>query len=154
PCRVPVARRSRSRGSRPLPEHHARRPGPARPIRALHWPHAGACRVRSRGATGDERNANNLWTRADFARQAPGIDWDAFFAAAKLSKQQSFVVWQPGAVTGAAALVASQPLATWLDYLRFHVIHAHVEVLPRAFAEEAPVLRGGEASSQPGSRAQ
>jgi len=108
----------------------------------------------TRAASGDERNANNLWTRADFARQAPGIDWDAFFAAAKLSKQQSFVVWQPGAVTGAAALVASQPLATWLDYLRFHVIHAHVEVLPRAFAEEAPVLRGGEASSQPGSRAQ
>jgi len=108
----------------------------------------------TRAASGDERNANNLWTRADFARQAPGIDWDAFFAAAKLSKQQSFVVWQPGAVTGAAALVASQPLATWLDYLRFHVIHAHVEVLPRAFAEEALVLRGGEASSQPGSRAQ
>lgn len=108
----------------------------------------------TRAASGDERNANNLWTRADFARQAPDIDWGAFFAAAKLSKQQSFVVWQPGAVTGAAALVASQPLATWLDYLRFHVIHAHVEVLPRAFAEEALVLRGGEGSSQSGSRAQ
>ena len=108
----------------------------------------------TRAASGDERNANNLWTRADFARQAPGIHWSEFFASAKLSKQQSFVVWQPGAVTGAAALVASQPLATWLDYLRFHVIHAHVEVLPRAFAEEALVLRGGEASSQPGSRAQ
>lgn len=94
----------------------------------------------------DEGNANNLWTRADFARQAPGIDWSVFLAAAKLSKQQSFVVWQPGAVTGAAALVASQPLSTWLDYLRFHVIHAHVDVLPRAFANEA--------LSQNGSRAQ
>jgi putative endopeptidase len=108
----------------------------------------------TRAASGDERNASNLWTRADFARQAPGIDWDVFFAAARLSKQQSFVVWQPGAVTGAAALVASQPLSTWLDYLRFHVIHAHVEVLPRAFAEAALVLRGSEGSSQRGSRAQ
>ena len=88
-------------------------------------------------ASADEANASNLWTRADFARQAPGMDWSAFFAAAKLSKQQSFVVWQPGAVTGAAALVASQPLAAWLDYLRFHVIHAHVDVLPHAFADEA-----------------
>jgi len=88
-------------------------------------------------ASADEANASNLWTRADFARQAPGMDWSAFFAAAKLSKQQSFVVWQPGAVTGAAALVASQPLAAWLDYLRFHVIHAHVDVLPHAFAGEA-----------------
>jgi predicted metalloendopeptidase len=88
-------------------------------------------------ASADEANASNLWTRADFARQAPGMDWSAFFDAAKLSKQQSFVVWQPGAVTGAAALVASQPLAAWLDYLRFHVIHAHVDVLPHAFADEA-----------------
>jgi len=88
-------------------------------------------------ASADEANASNLWTRADFARQAPGMDWSAFFAAAKLSKQQSFVVWQPGAVTGAAALVASEPLAAWLDYLRFHVIHAHVDVLPHAFADEA-----------------
>jgi len=88
-------------------------------------------------ASADEANASNLWTRADFARQAPGMDWSAFFAAAKLSKQQSFVVWQPSAVTGAAALVASQPLAAWLDYLRFHVIHAHVDVLPHAFADEA-----------------
>jgi predicted metalloendopeptidase len=97
-------------------------------------------------ASADERNANNLWTRADFARRAPGINWTAFFTAAKLSKQQSFVVWQPDAITGAAALVAAQPLPAWLDYLRFHAIHAHIEVLPRAFA--------GQALNQNGSRAQ
>ena len=106
----------------------------------------------TRAASADESNSSNLWTRADFARQAPGIDWDVFFAAARLAKQRSFVVWQPGAVTGAAALVASQPLATWLDYLRFHVIHAHVEVLPRAFAAETLALRGE--SSQRAARAQ
>lgn len=103
-------------------------------------------------ASADERSADNLWTRADFVRQAPGLDWGAFFTAAQLSKQQSLVVWQPGAITGAAALVASQPLDTWRDYLRFHVIHAHAEVLPRAFADEALALHGSAASS--GSRAQ
>ena len=28
------------------------------------------------------------WSRADFARRAPGIDWDAYFAAAQLGGQQ------------------------------------------------------------------
>jgi predicted metalloendopeptidase len=82
------------------------------------------------------------------------MDWPAFFAAAGLSKQDSIVVWQPSAVKGAAALVASEPLSVWLDYLRFHVIHAQAEVLPRAFADEALALRGGGTSAQAGSRAQ
>ena len=108
----------------------------------------------TREASADERNADNLWTRTDFARLAPGLDWSAFFAAAGLSKQQFIVVWQPDAVKGAAALVASQPLSTWLDYLRFHAIHAHAEVLPRAFAEEASALQGSEAPGQRASREQ
>jgi len=87
-------------------------------------------------ASADEANASNLWTRADFARQAPGMDWSAFFAAAKLSKQQSFVVWQPGAVTGAAALVASEPLAAWLDTLP---LEAPADAHTREVA--APALR-------------
>jgi predicted metalloendopeptidase len=95
----------------------------------------------TRETSADERNADNLWTAADFAQRAPGLDWSAFFTAAKLSKQESFVVWQPTAITGAAALVESQPLSTWLDYLRFHAIHAHADVLPRAFADEALALR-------------
>lgn len=103
-------------------------------------------------ASADEHSADNLWTRADFVRQAPGLDWNAFFTAAQLSKQQAFVVWQPGAITGAAALVASQPLDTWRDYLRFHIVHTHAEVLPRAFADEALALHASAASS--GSRAE
>lgn len=90
----------------------------------------------------DEVNAaGNRWTRADFAREAPGMDWKAFFAAAGLGKQQDFVVWQPSAIKGAAALVDSRPLAAWKDYLRFHVLHRHADVLPRAFAEERLALQ-------------
>jgi predicted metalloendopeptidase len=101
----------------------------------------------TREASADEdRNAGNLWTIADFARQAPGMDWPAFFAAAGLSRQRTFVVWQPGAVKGAAKLVASRPLHVWMDYLRFHVIDRHADVLPRAFAEQAFALHGAEVS--------
>jgi endothelin-converting enzyme/putative endopeptidase len=90
----------------------------------------------TREASADDRNADNFWARAAFARQAPGMDWAAFFDAAGLSKQREFVVWQPSAMKGLASLVDSQPLSAWLDYLRFHVIHIHAEALPRVFAEE------------------
>jgi putative endopeptidase len=90
----------------------------------------------------DERNAGNLWTRDDFARRAPGMDWTGFLDAAGLLKQETFVAWQPGAIKGAAALVGSEPLATWLDYLRFHAIDLHAAVLPRAFADSYFAIHG------------
>jgi putative endopeptidase len=93
-------------------------------------------------ASADARNVENLWPRADFTRRAPGMDWGAFFAAADLSKQETFVVWQPNAVKSSAALVDSQPLAAWLDYLRFHVIDRNADVLPRDFAELALAIHG------------
>lgn len=88
-------------------------------------------------ASGNERNADNVWTRADFKRQAPGMDWTAFFAAASLGKQQTFVAWQPSALTGVAALVASQPVSVWQDYLRVRLVDRYADVLPQAFANGA-----------------
>ncbi len=90
----------------------------------------------------DERNADNLWTRDDLARQAPGMDWSRFFDAAGLGKQQAFVAWQPGAIQGTAALVGSESLAVWLDYLRFHAIDLHGAFLPRAFADSYFAIHG------------
>ncbi len=98
--------------------------------------------------SGNERNADNVWTRADFTRKAPGMDWSAFFAAAGLAKQKEFVAWQPSAVKGVAALVASQPLQVWKDYLRVRVVTAYADVLPRAFAGHAAALRGDAARQQ------
>jgi predicted metalloendopeptidase len=92
-------------------------------------------------ASASDHRADTVWTRADFARQAPGMDWSAFFDGAGLAKHAAFVPWQPTAVKGAAALVASQPLAVWKDYLRVRAIDAYAEVLPRAFAREAAELR-------------
>ncbi|HEX3070137.1 MAG TPA: M13 family metallopeptidase N-terminal domain-containing protein, partial [Thermoanaerobaculia bacterium] len=93
-----------------------------------------------------DHNADNVWTRADFAQRAPGMDWTSFFDAADLGKQPDLVVWQPAAVTGLAALVASQPLEVWKDYLRFHVILDYADVLPRAFAEEALAANGKQST--------
>jgi putative endopeptidase len=104
--------------------------------------------------SGNERNADNLWTRADFAREAPGVDWSAFFAAAGLAIQQSFVAWQPSAVKGVGALIASQPLEAWKDYLRVRVIAAYADVLPHAFADESQALHGVAAGAPQSPRTQ
>jgi putative endopeptidase len=90
----------------------------------------------SRAQTEDVRKGNNHWSRADFDSRAPGLDWQAFFAAAGLPAQQRFVVWQPDAVTGLSALVASEPLDTWKDYLRLHALEHASPYLSRAFVAE------------------
>ena len=109
----------------------------------------------TREASANDRNADHVWTRADFARQAPGMDWSAFFAAAGLLKQDTIVAWQPSAVKGVAALVASQPLVAWQDYLRFHLLNDHADVLPRAFAAASLSMRGAIADQPlPGTREQ
>jgi len=93
-------------------------------------------------ASAVDRNADSVWTREDFARRAPGIDWSAYFDAARLGDQHSFVVWQPSAIVGLATLVADRPLDVWKDYLRFHAIEIRADLLPRAFTDSALVVRG------------
>ncbi|HEV7238118.1 MAG TPA: M13 family metallopeptidase [Thermoanaerobaculia bacterium] len=108
----------------------------------------------TRAASANDRNADNVWTRSDLARRAPGMDWTIFFDEAGLAKQGEFGVWQPTAVTGLAAQVASQPLEAWKDYLRFHAIHDFADVLPRAFADEALALRAATGAGPQPARAE
>ncbi|HVR91802.1 MAG TPA: M13 family metallopeptidase [Novosphingobium sp.] len=69
------------------------------------------------------------WTKADFAAKAPGIDWDAFFGAAQLGSQQKFAAYHAAAIPRLSALVASQPLDAWKDWLAFHQISSNADVL-------------------------
>jgi len=81
----------------------------------------------------DVHKANNPWSRADFARNAPGLDWATYFDAAGLGKQKQVVVWQADATRKLSALVASEPIETWKAWLRFHAINADAGLLPKAF---------------------
>jgi len=84
----------------------------------------------------DVHKANNPWKRSEFATKAPGLDWKEYLRAAGLDKRENFIVWQPGAIIGEAALVASTPLETWKDWLSYHVIEEYAAALPKAFVEE------------------
>jgi len=84
----------------------------------------------------DIKKANNVWAMGDFATKAPGLDWAEYFKAAGLVKQGSFIVWQPTAITAEAALVGSEPLDAWKDFLVFHMIENYAGILPKTFADE------------------
>ena len=86
--------------------------------------------------TFDVKKANNHWYAKDFEAKAPGLDWQEYFAAAGLGGQKDFIVWQPAAVSGLSALVASQPLETWKDYLTVRAIERASPYLPKAFVDE------------------
>ncbi len=103
----------------------------------------------SREDSEDVVKGNNHWVREDFPARAPGLDWTGYFEAAGLAGQPSFVVWQPGAVTGLAALVASQPLGAWKDYLTFRALSQAAAVLPRAFVEERFAFYGTTLTGAP-----
>jgi endothelin-converting enzyme/putative endopeptidase len=90
----------------------------------------------------DIHKANNPWKSTDFPTKAPGLNWSAYFTAAGLSHQKDFIVWQPSAITAESALVGSQPLDAWKDYLRLHLIEKFGGALPKAFQDEAFAFYG------------
>ena len=73
------------------------------------------------------------WARTEFATRAPGVDWDAFFTAARLSGEERIIAWHADPVRGIAALVASEPLEVWKDWLAFHTASRFSAVLPSAY---------------------
>ena len=111
-----------------------------RRIAQAHW---------SRQDTEQVLKGNNHWKRAEFAQRAPGLDWNAYFAAAGLAQQAEFVVWQPSAFAGISALTASEPLETWKDWLRFHLLEHEASYLPKAFGTEHFDFHGRVLSGTP-----
>ena len=77
----------------------------------------------------------NPSTPAELARAAPGFDWARFLKAAGVADQGRLNIGQPSAMTATAALVASEPLETWQDYLRLRTIQRYAGVLPKVFVE-------------------
>jgi len=93
----------------------------------VHW---------SRGDSRDRDKTYNKRTLAQLQAEAPGFDWATFLSAMRLDNQPAFLVAQPSAFTGMAAIIARTPLQTWKDYLTFHYLSGYAGVLPKAFVEE------------------
>ncbi|MGZ6133885.1 MAG: M13 family metallopeptidase [Myxococcaceae bacterium] len=103
----------------------------------------------TRAESFEVRQAYNPWKRVEFGKRAPGLDWTAFFDGAGLQRQPMVVVWQPKAITGLAALVKQVPLATWKDWMTFHLLDRASPYLPRAFVDERFEFHGKTLSGAP-----
>jgi putative endopeptidase len=101
----------------------------------------------------DVTKTNTKWTKADLARKAPGIDWDAFLTAAGLQGQPVFGAWQASALSGEAKLVGGQPIQAWKDYLAFHTVERGAPYLSKVFVDEHFAFNGKALSGTPQPRA-
>ena len=114
---------------------HRRRRRP-RPRRSTRWRRRSPRRMPRSSRAEDVHKANNPWPIADFAKKAPGLDWAAFFDAAGLGRPAD------GRSSGSqarsrklSALVASEPLQAWKDYLHVPRDQPQRRILPKAFAD-------------------
>ncbi|HUO16328.1 MAG TPA: M13 family metallopeptidase [Verrucomicrobiae bacterium] len=124
----------------------------ARAERIVALEHAIAEKHISLADDNDVHKANNPWKKSDFAVKAPGLDWAEYFRGAGLTPQKNFIVWQPTAFAGEAALVESTPLETWKNWLAFHLINAQAAGLPKAFSDEQFAFYGKTLSGTPQQR--
>ena len=95
-------------------------------IAACHWD-----RVRL-------RDMNQMYcpqTWEEFTSDAPGLDWEALREAAGIPALPGVMNAQRTFPAGAAALVASEPLASWRAWARWHALRALSPYLSRPFVE-------------------
>jgi putative endopeptidase len=84
----------------------------------------------TREESDDWSKAREIWTAEQFPQKAPGLDWETFFEAAQLGGQRKFNAFHAGSIPKLAALVGSEPLESWKDWLTFHQINKNAGVLP------------------------
>jgi predicted metalloendopeptidase len=88
-----------------------------------------------RSVSEDYTRPSIVWTRAELEQKAPGIDWTALLDAAQLGQAPKFQAYNSLAVPRIAALVGSEPLENWKDWLAFHTLSQQANVLPKPFRD-------------------
>ena len=106
----------------------------------------------SRQESHNVKNGIIHWSRAQLQQSAPGIDWAALLEGAQLGKITELVPWHAKATSQISALVKNQPLATWKEYLAYHLIDHASPLLPKAFADESFAFYGTTLAGTPTQR--
>jgi predicted metalloendopeptidase len=83
----------------------------------------------------DFANGAQVWTRQQLEQKAPGLDWAALLDAAQLGSVQKFDAYHFASIPKLAALVGSEPLQNWKDWLAFHQLNQQAQVLPKPFRD-------------------
>ncbi|MGZ8285684.1 MAG: M13 family metallopeptidase [Allosphingosinicella sp.] len=93
-----------------------------------------------------------VWSRADLEARAPGIDWAALLGAAQLGDAMRFQAYHSGAIPKLSALVGSEPLQNWKEWLAFHTINQQAIVLPKPIRDASFAFNGTALSGTPQQR--
>ncbi|HTY48474.1 MAG TPA: M13 family metallopeptidase, partial [Steroidobacteraceae bacterium] len=94
----------------------------------------------------DRRDPQKLYHRstlAQLAAAAPHFDWAGYFAGQGMDTAPWLNVSEPAFVQAVDALVATTPLPDLEAYLRWHLLDAAAEYLPREFAHEHFLFQRG-----------
>ncbi len=91
----------------------------------------------------DPKATYHPMTVAALATIGPHVPWQRFFAQFGAPGFDSLDVNVPGYVTGYDAQLAATPLAAWKTYLRFHVVDAFANALPKRFADAGFAFHSG-----------
>jgi putative endopeptidase len=89
----------------------------------------------------DPSNIDHKTTPADLKKQAPGVDWQFYFADAKI-EWADLNVEEPKFLAEVQRQMQKTPLATWKDYLKLRVISSAADSLSTALAEERFAFEG------------
>ncbi|MEO7364881.1 MAG: M13-type metalloendopeptidase [Sphingomicrobium sp.] len=79
---------------------------------------------------------------AALASLAPGVDWSAYLASAKITGHDKLIVGQPDAFTRLAATFAATPLDTLKAWMAFRVADQAAPYLPKPFVDARFAFRG------------
>jgi putative endopeptidase len=101
----------------------------------------------------DPKKQDNPKTPAELATLAPGVDWNAFAAGAHLPAGGTVVINEPDYTTAFAALMKSEPLATWKLYMKARRLDDNAQVLPVAFRDASFAFHGKAMQGQQQQRA-
>jgi putative endopeptidase len=97
----------------------------------------------------DENATYNRWAMADFERNAPGLDWGAYFREAGYATQQEMLVAQPNTFTASARIVGETPQAVLNDYLLLRIVDRMSPFLSSAFVNAQFAFRGTTLNGTP-----
>jgi putative endopeptidase len=87
----------------------------------------------------DRRNPYNLKHKmklAELNQLAPSLDWSAYYREADYPQIEILNVSTPEFFKEVNALLASEPIANWKTYLRFHVVNSASPYLSSKFVDE------------------
>jgi endothelin-converting enzyme/putative endopeptidase len=84
----------------------------------------------------DPQKVYHKLTNKELAALSPAFDWNTYFEGVGAPRFDSLNVSEPEFVKNMQAIISAHSLEDWKTYLRWHTVHANVDVLPAVFVDE------------------